>query len=179
MAHTHTRETLRGALARVERVLYITSREPSDEPQNRNYLAFAPEGITSPTSYSLSLLGFLTFPIGAANAALGVVRFNQRGSETSQTFYGHLRYHSIDLNLLRLFCPSFLYLFSDSCSSSLTHTAINLLIDYHLERRRNSDFPCIRYCCATIILLYNTFGGDKQKQQYRTNSKQPMVSCLE
>ena len=52
---------------------YIASREPSDTPPDRNYLAFAYKGITSTSYNNTVLLGFYVILADAAYAAWGVL----------------------------------------------------------------------------------------------------------
>ena len=70
------------------RVWYIASREPSDGPLERNYLAFAHHKERhNINNTALSGLSGYIYPIGAADAASGVLgwdRSNPRGSKTSQ-----------------------------------------------------------------------------------------------
>ena len=65
---------------------------------DRNYLAFTPRGVTSPTPYSQKSQASISVQPTPLRESFG--RSNQRGSETSQASYGHSRGH---LNLVRHF----------------------------------------------------------------------------
>ena len=66
----------------IERVWYTVSREPFDIPPDRNYLAFAPEGIAFTTNNSVSgVLGFsiICCTVNAAWGVLGSVQSTRLG----------------------------------------------------------------------------------------------------
>ena len=102
-------------------VWYAASRQPSDTPPDRNYLVFAPKGITSTTPYSQGLrflyrhsLSHLGSPwVGPIKAALK-----------------HLKLATVTPGATSIWSASsasiFLCRCSNAFSSSFTHTAINL-----------------------------------------------------
>ena len=88
---------MRKALDRRKSLIY---RQPRaiPYPHDRNYLAFAPRGITSKTPFSQNFQISLSTQLTPHGQSLG--RSNQRSSKISQASYSHPRGN---LNLVRLF----------------------------------------------------------------------------
>ena len=98
MAHTHTRATRRGALAREDLVYRQLQPIRRPSPSNRNYLAFAPRDKTSVTPYSQGFQASRLAQPTPLREPLG--RSNRCDSKTFQAYYGYPR---CNLNLFRLF----------------------------------------------------------------------------
>ena len=142
MAHTRTRATERGALAR-EGLVYCQPWVIRCPPPNHNYLVSAHKGVTSTTPYFQgSLASLLMQPTTLRDSLCWP---NQRGSEMSQAFYDHPSGNlTLSASSASLFCQ-----FSGAFSSSLTH----------LSKQPSTPFVYCVLCCTNPLGLVRWYSS--------------------